>query len=183
MSIPYNTHLQWATYQSTPDWHKQVKNAPPKHSESAAKRAASEIFTLIFKESIVRSIQCLRDSARLVLKVPVRSIWTPIILPKNWRERERAAINVKLTGCSLVQLLSLSAKSLMALTALALSIISENKAHACLDKSQNCTQNMDGNASRLEALKEQGAKRAPSQIEYNEYKKWLYAIDARLCRL
>lgn len=182
MSIPYNDHLQWKNFTSNPNWHVEMNSGPSKSSESAAKRAFNEVLTLIFKESIARSIQCIRDSARLVLKVPVRSIWTPIILPKNWRERERTKVNIKLTGCSFIQLISVPAKSLIALGALGLSVVSENKAHQWLDKSKNWTADLDGRASRLEALKEQGAKTAPDRENYDAYKKWLYTIDSKFCR-
>lgn len=184
MSIPYNENLKWGTNVSNPDWHTAVEatTAPSADSSSVAKRAGAEALTLIFKESVVRGIQFIRDGARLVLKVPIRSVWKPIILSKNWSEFERSKINVKLTGYSLVQLISVPVKSVIALAALVVSVVSKNGANWLLNKSESWTAHLDGRASQLEALKEEGAKKAPDRKEYNEYKDWLYSIDPKLCR-
>ena len=185
MSIPYNDNLKWSTYTFNSYWHEnpiETTTAPSVDSDNMAKRAATEILTQIFKGSVVRGIQFIRDGARLVLKVPIRSVWTPIILPKNWRELERAKINVKLTGYSLVQLISVPVKSVIALAALVVSIVSKNGANWLLNKSESWTTHLDGRASQLEALKEVGAKRAPDRVQYDSYKKWLYDIDPKLCR-
>jgi hypothetical protein len=185
MSIPYNDHLQWNTYTSDSNWYKsqfEATTAPSVDASSIAKRASTEVLTQIFKESFVRGIQFVRDGARLVLKVPIRSVWTPIILPKNWRELERTKINVKLTGYSLVQLISVPVKSVTALAALVVSAVSKNGANWLLDKSKSCSAHLDGRASQLEALKEVGAKKAPDRKQYYAYKQWLYTIDPKLCR-
>lgn len=183
MAIAYNDNLQWSTYTSNSNWHETPFEATDSlDSGSVAKRAAAEVLTQTFRQSVVRGIQFIRDGARLVLKVPIRSVWTPIILPKNWRELERTKINVKLTGCSLVNLISVPVKSVTALAALVVSVVSKNEANWLLNKSEGWTAHLDGRASRLEALKEVGAKRAPDREEYGAYKQWLYAIDPKLCR-
>jgi hypothetical protein len=182
MAIPYNDNLQWNTYISDSNWYKnqlEATTAPSVDSGSVAKRAATEALTQIFKKSVVRGIQFIRDGARLVLKVPIRSIWTPIILPKNWRELERTKINVKLTGYSLVQLISVL---VTALAALVVSAVSKNGANWLLNKSEDWAAHLDGRASQLEALKEVGAKKAPDRQHYDAYKQWLYDIDPKLCR-
>jgi len=185
MSIPYNDNLQWSTYTSNPNWHEtpfEATAAPSADSNSMAKRAATEALTQTFIESVVRVIQFTRDGARLALKVPVRSVLTPIILPKNWRELERTKINVKLTGYSLVQLISVPVKSVNALAALVASAVSKNGANWLLNQSESWTAHLDGRASQLEALKEVGAKGAPDRDQYDAYKQWLYGIDPKLCR-
>lgn len=185
MSIPYNDKLQWSTYTSDPNWYKnqfEAATAPSVNSRSIAKRAATEVLTQLFKQSVVRGIQFIRDGARLVLKVPIRAVWTPIILPKNWRELERTKINVKLTGYSLVQLVSVPVKSVIALAALIVSAVSKNRAKWLLNKSEGWTSHLDGRASQLEALKEVGAKKAPDRNQYDAYKQWLYGVDPKLCR-
>lgn len=184
MSIPYSDNLQWSTYTSHPNWHQtsfEAITAPSVDSNSIAKRAATEILAQIFKESVIRGIQFIRDGARLVLKVPIRSVWTPIILSKNWKEFERTKINVKLTGYSLVQLISVPFKSVTALAALIVSVVSKNKANWLLHKSESWTTHLDGRASQLEALKEVGGKEASDRNQYDAYKQWLYQIDPKLC--
>lgn len=185
MSIPYNDNLRWSTYTSNPNWHKNIFETPTERTinfSSVVKRAATEVLEQTFRESVVRGIQFIRDDARLVLKVPIRSVWKPIILPKNWREFERSKINAKLTGYSLVQFVSVPVKSVTALAALVVSTVSNNNANLLLDKSEDWTAHLDGRASQLEALKEEGAKRAPDRNQYEAYKQWLYDIDPKLCR-
>lgn len=182
MAISFNDNLLWGTYISAPDWHKEqpMPGSMPS-TDNQIRRVANELFAQAFKQPIARSIQCIRDTARLVLKVPIRSIWTPIVLSKNWKQYERAKINTKLAGYSFIQLVSIPVKFLVALTALATSVISSKRAKWLLDKSAHCTAYLDGRASQLEALKEVGRKNAPDQKEYSEYKKWLYSIDPKLC--
>lgn len=185
MSIPYNDNLQWSTYISNSNWHKnslETSIAPLPDYNSLSQRAATEVLAQTPKEAVVRGIQFIRDSARLVLKVPIRSIWTPIILPKNWRELERTKINVKLTGYSLIQFTSVPVKSVTALAALVVSVVSKDGANWLLNQIENWTAHLDGRASQLEALKEVGAKRAPERNQYDAYKQWLYTIDPKLCR-
>lgn len=185
MSIPYNENLCWENYQKYPKGLQELypsnENRDDESSNEAA-RALSEIFGQTFQQPFVRGVQCIRDAARLVLKVPVRSLWTPIVLPKNWKQRERATINMKLAGYSLVQLASVPVKWGVALAALATSAISFQKAKFLLDCSEGWTAHLDGRASQLEALKEQGRKKAPNRSEYEAYKVWLYKIDPVLCR-
>ncbi len=185
MSIPYSDNLQWSSYTSNSNWYQslnEVTIASSVNSDNTAKRAATEVLTQIFKETVVRGIQFIRDGARLVLKVPIRSIWTPIILKKNWRELERTKINVKLTGYSFIQFISVPVKTVTALAALVVSAVSRNGANWLLNKNEGCTAYLDGKASQLEALKEVGAKKAPDRNQYDAYKKWLYEIDPKLCR-
>jgi hypothetical protein len=177
MSIPYNDALSWNSYQTTPDWYKNQPAAPPS-SEAPVKRAANELFA----QPVVRGVQFIRDAARLVLKVPIRALKTPIILEKNWKELERAKVNAKLTGYSFVQLVTAIVKIPVALAALATAVISPDKATWLLDQSARFTAYLDGRASQLEALKEEGAKREGNREEYNNYKSWLYGIDPKLCR-
>lgn len=190
MAIPYNDNLIWGIQNSNPDWHKiqpeAEELAPAIDEEDAednqAERALIELFLKTPEQLVIRSIQFVRDSLRLVLKVPLRAVWTPIILEKNWKELERAKINAKLTGYSFVQLASVPVKFLVALAALVTSAISWETANWLLDESDEWTATMDGRASQLEALKEQAGKNAPDRDAYDAYKNWLYSIDPKLCR-
>lgn len=184
MSIPYNDHLQWTSYTSNPDWYKGQTGgavAYPCTCKAVFKRAGNEILTQIHPQLRIRGEQFFRDGLRLVLKVPIRSIITPIWQSKNWKEFERSKVNLKLTGYSFVQLISVPVKFFVALAAIAISAISCEKAHWLLNKSVAWTIHLDGRASQLEALKEEG-KKAGDRAEYNKYKNWLYAIDPLLCR-
>lgn len=188
MAIPFNDQLRWDNYTNNPNWHQtEVENDTPLLSSyvrvNPAKRALKELFAQIHPQLCVRGVQCIRDTLRLVLKVPVRSMLiTPIWLKKNWGERERSKINAKLTGYSFVQLISVPAKFLVALAALVTSAVSFKKAHMLLDASENWTKHLDGRASQLEVLKEEGAKKAASPELYKAYKQWIYSIDPKLCR-
>lgn len=185
MSIPYNDNLSWASFTGSSNWHigPSEPTLPPLIDRGNPRIRVNEYFVQCIKKTFVpgRGVQFIRDTARLVLKVPIRSIWTPIVLPKNWRELERSKINAKLTGYSFVQLISVPVKFLVALVALATSAISWKKAHCLLDKSEGWTAHLDGRASQLEALKEVGGKKATDRNEYDQYKKWLYSIDPKLC--
>jgi hypothetical protein len=180
MSIPYNTNLSLSIYHSRPDWYQSVQVSPLKN-DSQVKRAADELLSHTFKQPLVRSVQFIRDAARLVLKVPIRAIAMPIFLEKNWRERERAAVNAKLTGYAFVQLVSIPAKFMVTLVVLATVTFSQESAKGLLDISEGWTTHLDGRASQLEALKEEGAKKAQSRDEFNHYRSWLYRIDPKLC--
>lgn len=185
MSIPFNDNLLWGTFQTNPNWHVDQPVPAPKplpEDENQTYRAVNAVSVQTFKQGCTRSIQFIRDAARLVLKVPIRAVWTPIILPKNWRERERAKINAKLTGYAFVQLAFVPAKFTVALAALATSALSYEKAQWLLDMNEHKTAYLDGCASQLEALKEVGAKGAANRGEYDRYKAWLYNIEPKLCR-
>lgn len=178
MSIPFNDNLIWDTYQSNPDWHKDQPDPAPTSlidRENQIRLTVNEVF----RQTISRGVQFIRDAARLVLKVPIRAILTPIVLPKNWKERERAKINAKLTGYSLAQLVSVPVKFIVALTAL---VTSSERVRSLFDKCENFTTHLDGRAAQLEALKEVGRVNASTQDEYNLYKIWLYSIDSKVCR-
>lgn len=177
MSIPYNEGISievfrgHATYQALYTF----PNGNP------VKRAAIEAITNLFKEPVVRGVQLLRDTARLVLKVPIRAVVKPIFLEKNWRELERAKVNVKLTGYAFIQLVSVPAKFAVALTALAISVFSHEKAEGLLNMSRKWTIYLDGRASQLEALKEEGAKKSIDREEFEDYRNWLYHIQPLNC--
>ena len=181
MSIPYNDNLSLNIYQSNPHWHQDLPVYSSKNEKQTKKRAADELFAHTFKQPAVRGVQFLRDIARLVLKVPVRAIATPVFLEKNWQERERAIVNTKLTGYAFVQLASMPAKFTVAFIALITSQLSQDKAQWLLDTSEEWTKHLDGRASQLEALKEEGAKKAENRDEFEEYRNWLYSIDPKLC--
>ncbi|MFI0435661.1 MAG: hypothetical protein ACH350_08070 [Parachlamydiaceae bacterium] len=179
MSIPFNDNLSWSVYQSNPQWH---ENQPVvTRDQCGGMRALQDIASQGVKEPVIRGVQCLRDAARLVLKVPIRSLLKPIWLEKNWKEYERAKINAKLVGYSFVQLLSVPPKFLVAIAALMTSVISSSKSQQLLDKSEYWTAHLDGRAAQLEALKEVGRPHAGSREEYLAYKEWLYGIEPRLC--
>ena len=141
----------------------------------------NELSTQVFEQPFTRGVQLLRDGARLVLKVPIRALWTPIILEKNWKELERAKINAKLTGYAFVQLACVPAKFVVALVALITSPISSSQTASLLNMSKHWTAHLDGRASQLEALKEVGRKYAANPDEYNKYRDWLYQINPELC--
>lgn len=181
MAIPYNDQLQWSVYSSNPEWHKNAIITPPSASKNISEQAMLDLLTHIFIESVVRTIQFLRDGARLVLKVPVRSALKPIILSKNWRELERTKINVKLTGYAFVQLVFVPIKSVSSLAAYIVAAVSKKGARWLIHKNKKWTAHIDGRASQLEALKEVGAKNAADKEQYKAYRKWLYKIDPKLC--
>lgn len=181
MSIPYNPNLTLDCY------YKNLSNEvswlePSLDSGNQENRAAKEAIANLFKEPVVRGIQLLRDTARLVLKVPIRAIAKPIFLEKNWQELERAKINVKLTGYAFVQLAVVPAKFAIALSALAVCVFSQKTAKTWLDESYKWTAYFDGRASQLEALKEEGAKKLKTRDEFENYKSWLYRFDPSVCR-
>lgn len=182
MSIPYHDYLSLNTYRSNPCWYKSLTAQESNNNTSPAKQAVTEVLTTAFKEPIVRGVQLIRDMARLIFKVPIRAIRTPVILEKNWRERERAGVNAKLAGYAIIQLFSLPGKFIVALAALAASSLSENHTKSLLGLNKKWTAYFDGRASQLEALKEEGAKQAQDKKEFNEYKAWLYGIDPQFCR-
>ena len=181
MSIPYNPQLSLETYHSNTNWYQSLPAPSLLNSENQVTRAVNELFAQAFKQSFVRE-QFLRDTARLVLKVPIRAIVKPIFLEKNWQERERAKVNAKLTGYSFVQLASVPVKFSVALIALMTAAASQERAKKVLDASEKWTTHLDGRCSQLEALKEEGAKKAQSWDEFVQYRTWLFNIDPRLCR-
>lgn len=182
MSIPINDHLLWNNYIQNPKWHEGQSTPSSVNKGTAKERAISEL-SHILKQPYKRGEQFIRDFARLVLKVPIRAVLTPVILPKNWKERQRAKINAKLTGYSFVQLVSVPCKFLVALAAILASAMSfERMSSYLIDKSQGWTAHLDGRASQLEALKEEAGKNAKDREEYDQYKTWLYSIDPKLCR-
>lgn len=181
MSIPYNDCLRLDQYLSNPNWYEDLQE-PSKDEESQSQRAKGELYANAVEQPKVRTIQWIRDTLRLVLKVPVRAIATPIFLEKNWQERERAKVNAKLTGYAFVQLLSVPVKFVVALIALGISAFSQEKAKWLLDQSEEWTLHIDGRTSQLEALKEEGAKKCQTRKEFDEYRDWLYQIDPKLCR-
>ncbi len=181
MAIPFNNNLTWKNYAIYPDWHASLTE-PMGGTENQVNKSAKGIFKHIGNQFGARGVQFIRDGARLVLKVPVRSLLTPIFLPKNWKQRERAKINAKLAGHAFVQLLIVPAKFLIALTTLVKLGVFFKKSNELLDRLEQQTDRLDGRASQLEALKEVGRIHAKDRQEYNGYKKWLYRIDPKLCR-
>lgn len=182
MAIPYHPKLEWATYHTNPNWHLSGPKPPEKENESQLRRAISQIFVRTLTETGVRSVQFVRDLARLVLKVPIRAIKEPLWDAKNWKMRERCRINAQLTGYSFTQLLSVPAKFLVALAALATLSVSTKKAKWLLDKGDAWTSQLDGRASQLEAIKEVGTNRAVTRAAYDLYKTWVCNIPPPLCR-
>lgn len=154
MSIPYNDNLKWDSYINDPnrdDWTRQDRTEPKN-----------------------RAIQFVQDLARLVLKVPFRAVFvTPVFYEENWGERERCTINAKLTGYSFVQMLLVPVKFMVAIATILTSSICCEGASQSLN---NYSLYLDGRASQLEALKEEGVKRAATREEFDQYKEWLYAI-------
>jgi hypothetical protein len=175
MSIPYANHLKLNCYQTHPDWHQGLS---PKISDRGA-------FVYAVHQVVqfpIRVIQLIRDVARLIFKVPIRALCTPICLEKNWQEKERAKINAKLASYAFIQLVSVPVKFGIALIALGISIASSEKAQNIVNACKNYTIHLDGRAAQLEALKEEGAKKAKTKQEYYAYRDWLYSIDPRLCK-
>lgn len=181
MSIPYNPNLSLdSCYKNS--FAGILSHEPSLYQGSQVKRAAKEAIANLFKEPVVRGVQLLRDAARLVLKVPIRAIFNPIFLEKNWRELERAKVNAKLTGYAFIQLASVPVKFAVALAALTACAFSQETAKRWLDGSYKWTAHFDGRASQLEALKEEGAKKSKSREEFETYKAWLYRFDPSVCR-
>lgn len=181
MSIPFNDNLKLETFNENPNWHLGL-TAPLPEYESQQSRALEELSDTVFHESLKRSEQFIRDLARLVLKVPIRSIATPIILEKNWQERERAKVNAKLAGYSFIHLLFVPAKFIVALAAIASSKFSNEIPKQLIDATEDWSAYLDGRASQLEALKEEGVKKANTSEDLEAYRSKLYKIDPRLCR-
>lgn len=181
MAIPYNDNLRWQVYTVTPNWHKDQPELVTDYP-SQAKRAANEVFIQLPKQSVVRSVQFVRDGLRLVLKVPIRLVRTAFKQQEDsWKQYERANINAKLTGYSWVQMSFVPVKFLVALAALLIVAASSKRAQALLDWSGRWTVHFDGSASQLEALKEEGTNNASTPEEYSQYKQWLCGIDPKLC--
>lgn len=177
MAIPYNSYyLRLSTSLSDPYWCQNVR-APLEKSEDQTSRALEELSMCTYKRPY-RTEQLGRDVARLVFKVPYRLF----VNEKNWQEFERSKVNVGLTFYSCTQWLSVPVKFMVAIIALATSPFSQDRAKWLLDRSEAWTSYMDGRASQLEALKEEGAKKAQTRQEFDEYRAWLYHIDPRLCR-
>jgi hypothetical protein len=181
MSIPYNNNLRLCIYQSNPTCFEH-RPKPVQESENQVKRAVSAIFVNAVQQPFVRGVQFIRDVLRLILKVPIRAVANAIFLEKNWQEKERAQINAKLTGYAFVQLVSVPAKFAVSLVALGVATGSKKNAKWILDTSEEWTAHLDGRASQLEALKEEGAKKSESRADYEAYRAWLYHIDAKDCR-
>lgn len=184
MSIPFHPSLNWVNFTAHPYNAKLVWEPPaPAAARTAQRAAVNDLATQIFKQIIVRGVQFIRDGLRLVLKVPVRALLHAIWRQDNWKERERAKINVKLTGYALAQFVFILPKTLVALGALVTSAASQEKAQWLLSKSADWTAHYDGRASQLEALKEVGRNNADSKEQFIAYKTWLYNFDAKLCRM
>lgn len=185
MAIPYNDNLKWGRDIANPNWFNDqsvVLNRSLINNENLCIRSMNELFAQAIPQPFARSVQLIRDGLRLVLKVPIRAIRTPIVLSKNWKELERAKINAKLTGYSFIQLFSVPIKFLVAFLALVTSAVSFAKAKWLLDKSEGWTAYLDGRASQLEALKEEAGKFSENRQQYDQYKTWLYTIEPKLCR-
>ena len=104
MAIPYNKCLDWGKQGDKVSISGQYKTpAYEDSSKGQLKRAVHALFIETVTQLGVRSLQFTRDLARLILKVPIRSVITPIILPKNWPERRRVVLNIQLTGNSLLR--------------------------------------------------------------------------------
>jgi hypothetical protein len=171
MSIPYNDYLKWDSY----------VNDPERNNWESAFESHQKL-----KQPANRAIQFIRDLARLVLKVPIRAVFvTPVFLPKNWGERERCSINAKLAGYSFVQMLFVPVKYSIALAAILTSAIScKRTLQWCVGlkgRLKDYTDHLDGRASQLEALKEEGIKNAKTREDFDKYKDWVYEPDA--CQL
>ena len=192
MAIPYSLDLTYECYKESliprydhecnDDWRVDSDFSLEQETTSVASRALNDLAVQIFQQPFVRGVQFIRDSLRLVLKVPFRAfIIKPIFFEKNWQEWERTKVNVKLTGYAFVQLLAVPVKLIVALVAMITLPFSEEKAKWLLDTSRELTACLDGETSRLEALKEEGAKKISEYSEFKQYKRWLYDIDPRKC--
>jgi hypothetical protein len=177
MAIPFNNALLWDNYIAKPQWTAPQEDAAPSDRKAEVKRAVHEISIGTITQAGKRGVQFIRDALRIGLKVPIRLIKNP----KKWDVRENAKINMKLAGYAFVQLLSVPVKFVVAFAALATLVFSLKHGKSMLDSSADWTARMDGRASQLEALKEQGLKRAANKEEYEAYKTWIYSIDPKLC--
>lgn len=199
MSLPYaKNQLNLDNYLSntTPVWPEKVAS----DTDNLVKRVANEFFAQTFKQPFVRSIQFIRDSARLILKVPIRTLITePFFKKQNWGSRERAKINAKLVGYSFIQMISVPVKILIAILAIfTLAIGWTSATKMLLDKSDSYSKYLDGRASQLEALKMEGCKKNEKYFKkltrhnkekskltfkiFCDYKNWLYQFNPILCR-
>ncbi|MCE5295199.1 MAG: hypothetical protein LLF94_11390 [Chlamydiales bacterium] len=169
MATPYADNLKWNVYQTNPDWHQKMAKPVPKPSDRPVEQAVREVFTQAFKEPVVQGVQFVRDLARLVIKVPIR-----LIRSQSWQAKENAVINAKLAGYSLVRFAFVPVKLIFTISALFTSTF-DKRAH-------DVTTVLNGRASQLEALKEEGLKNATSKLEYLYYKSWVYTINPELCR-
>lgn len=188
MSVPYVSEvIGWNAYLS------EVENgfstneifvkeaAFESTKEGQAKRAVTDVFHQAIYESLKRSVLFVRHGLRTVLKTPIRLI-KATGKETLWWQKERASINAKLALYSFVQMISVPAKFLVALAALAISPFSGRNAEWLQDWSESWTENIDGRMSKLEALKEEGIVNAKTKDEYNAYKKWVQGKNALLCR-
>lgn len=181
MATPYSGILRWNTFKSTDNSYWHTYTEPQRIEEEPSgqtNRAAIDAVNQVVIELIARGVQCIRDTARLVLKTPIRLIFERC----HWKQLERASINGKMAFYSAVQLVSVPPKFLAALSALCISPFSQRKAKWIQDKSESWTRNIDGRMSKLEAQKEEGLKNASCKKEFLAYKKWVERIPAHRCR-
>jgi hypothetical protein len=161
MAIPYNSDISIENYRSG-------------YIPTASERTPSFKTESAIRQIFIRGEQCIRDAARMVLKEPIRCVWTPIVLPKNWKRREHLKINAQLAAISFTQLVAVSVKPVVVL-------IDYVFQKSISEKIESCTTYLDGRAAQLEALKEEGCSKANTWEEYQNYQKWLFQIDPALC--
>lgn len=182
MSIPYSENLSWSNFNDDRYWYLTLADQSAENKqEYQGKRAMDDICDQVVNQLANRAEQFLRDAARLIIKTPFRCIYKPIVEKCIWRQYERTGINGKLALYSFVQLISVPAKFMVALTAISISSLSERTAKWLLDKSENWTKHIDGRGSKLEALKEEGLKNAQSKKAFYAYKRWIEQISSQLC--
>lgn len=180
MAIPYNDNLSLQMFYQNPNWYEKIETLPLTVNQSIFKQTIAEVLNLSYRPPF-RSVQFLKDLARLIFKVPIRAIATPVFLKQNWKERKRALVNVKLPCYALAQLALMPVKFLFALMALGISGPFPKKARWILEKSKQWTVWLDGRSSQLEALKEEGIKKTKNRQEYYNYFTWLYKIEPSFC--
>lgn len=78
---------------------------------------------------------------------------TPVVYQKNWRQRERAKVNVQMVGFSAKKVFLIPFRFLVALTALGISSVSFQKAKDLLDRNDELAVTLQGRAAQAEALK------------------------------
>lgn len=196
MSIPYNHYaISWDNYELSSGFSAMFRainresnftsertlRKDSYHLSTHLNKVVSIIFIETIRDLVLRTVQFIRDSARVVLKVPIRVITTPSIVTHNWKERERTIINMKLPLYSFAQVLLVGVKFATALLSIPISVLSPKYGRSLLNQCQEQVLTLDGRAAQLEALKEEGRVHAKNPQEFANYKAWLYQFDPKEC--
>lgn len=171
MSIPYSDDFKWGVFnqaREVPQLRETALAFAPT-AEIQRLRAVNELWDQVSRQLVLQGIQSLRDTARLVLKTPIRIAKNPF----SWKTRQRTEINTKMAAYSVVQFASVPFKFGVALVALVTTPVTPAGSNTLLNKSFKWTSDIHLRMSKLEALKEEGLANAQSESDFLQYKAWI----------